>query len=127
LDTTNNQWVLTVAYIDGFESSWKDATTAGVVIAAFFLSMMVLHIIKVQTQYRELLFKMMPVSYFFYFYFYSHAVSRASPQDDAGEIKKFSEIPFMVIFSSECTRILTLENLYLGQCYRKTKKGADCD
>jgi hypothetical protein len=128
LDTTNNQWVLKVAYIDGFESSWKDATIAGVVIAAFFLSMMVLHIIIAQTQYRELLFKMMPASYFFLFFiFYSHVVSRASLQDDAGEIKKFSEIPFTVILYSECTLILTFEDFYLGQCYRKTKKGADCD
>jgi hypothetical protein len=122
LNTTNNQWVLKVAYIDGFESSWKDATIAGIVIAAFFLSMMVLHIMKVQTQYRELLFKMMPASLFFSFFF-----STASLQDDAGGIKKFSEIPSMVTLHSECTIILTFENFCLGQCCHKTKKGADCD
>ena len=54
LDTTNNEWVLKVAYKDGFESSWRDATIAGVVIAAFSLSIMVLKIIIAQTQYREL-------------------------------------------------------------------------
>lgn len=88
MDTTNNQWVLNVAYMNGFESSWKDATIAGVVIAAFFLSMMVLHVIIAQTQYRELLFKMMPASYFFIFYFLLTRSVKSFSSDDAGEIKK---------------------------------------
>lgn len=70
LNTTNNQWVIKVAYKDGFESRWKDGTIAGVVIAAFCLSMLVLNIMIAQTQYQELLFKMMPASYLYYIYIY---------------------------------------------------------
>ena len=115
MDTTNNEWVLTVAYKDGFESSWRDATIAGVVIAAFSLSVMVLKIMIAQTQYRELLFKMLPASCYFFIFIFTQTQ------------EKFLRNPFMVISYSKCTMILTFESFYPGQCYRKTKKGADCD
>jgi class 3 adenylate cyclase len=62
LDTTNNKWVLQVAYQDGFEAKWKPWTIAGVVVGSFVLALLVLMILVKQTQHEEILFKMMPAN-----------------------------------------------------------------
>jgi class 3 adenylate cyclase/sensor domain CHASE-containing protein len=60
LDTTNNLWVMTVGYEDGFAAPWINWLTGLVVALSVLVSVLLLTVLVANKQKKTLLYKMMP-------------------------------------------------------------------
>ena len=60
LNTTNNEWILTVSPHDGFRPSWVVPAIVAVVLGAMLISIQLMLILISHKQHQALLYKMMP-------------------------------------------------------------------
>ena len=60
LNTTNNEWILTVSPYDGFRPSWIVPAIVAVVLGAVLVSIQLMLILISHKQHQALLYKMMP-------------------------------------------------------------------